>query len=196
MENNIDLILDAIENRTRREIIKRLILRDQYPLQLAKDLRVSQQAIMKHLEILEKSNIVKLKGMEKSDQGPQRKVYEINQSFLLTISLTPNFFEIRKVDVKENENKLEKEDLDYLIGKLKETENKIKEIEKELVELVELKDSIVSKINEMIGKKIKNEMERNVLISYLSSLDIEKVSEETNVPEYLIKTMIDKFFED
>jgi len=196
MENNIDIILDAIENRTRREIIKRLILRDQYPLQLAKDLRVSQQAIMKHLEILEKSNIVKLKGMEKSDQGPQRKVYEINQSFLLTISLTPNFFEIRKVDVKENENKLENEDLDYLIGKLKETENKIKEIEKELVELVELKDSIVSKINEMIGKKIKNEMERNVLISYLSSLDIEKVSEETNVPEYLIKTMIDKFFED
>ena len=196
MENNIDIILDAIENRTRREIIKRLILRDQYPLQLAKDLRVSQQAIMKHLEILEKSNIVKLKGMEKSDQGPQRKVYEINQSFLLTISLTPNFFEIRKVDVKENENKLEKEDLDYLIGKLKETENKIKEIEKELVELVELKDSIVSKINEMIGKKIKNEMERNVLISYLSSLDIEKVSEETNVPEYLIKTMIGKFFED
>ncbi len=196
MENNIDIILDAIENRTRREIIKRLILRDQYPLQLAKDLRVSQQAIMKHLEILEKSNIVKLKGMEKSDQGPQRKVYEINQSFLLTISLTPNFFEIRKVDVKENENKLENEDLDYLIGKLRETENKIREIEKELVELVELKDSIVSKINETIGKKIKNEMERNVLISYLSSLDIEKVSEETNVPEYLIKTMIDKFFED
>ncbi len=196
MENSIDIILDAIENRTRREIIKRLILRDQYPLQLAKDLRVSQQAIMKHLEILEKSNIVKLKGMEKSDQGPQRKVYEINQSFLLTISLTPNFFEIRKVDVKENENKLENEDLEYLIGKLKETENKIKEIEKELVELVELKDSIVSKINEMVGKKIKNEMERNVLISYLSSLDIEKVSEETNVPEYLIKTMIDKFFED
>ncbi len=196
MENNIDIILDAIENRTRREIIKRLILRDQYPLQLAKDLRVSQQAIMKHLEILEKSNIVKLKGMEKSDQGPQRKVYEINQSFLLTISLTPNFFEIRKVDVKEKENKLENEDLDYLIGKLRETENKIKEIEKELVELVELKDSIVSKINETIDKKIKNEIEKKVLISYLSSLDIEKVSEETNVPEYLIKTMIDKFFED
>ncbi len=196
MENNIDIILEAIENRTRREIIKRLILSDQYPLQLAKDLRVSQQAIMKHLEILEKSNIVRLKGMEKSDQGPQRKIYEINQSFLLTISLTPNFFEIRKVDVKENINKLENEDLDDLIGKLRETENKIREIEKELVELVELKDSIVSKINETIGKKIKNEMERNVLISYLSSLDIEKVSEETSVPEYLIKTMIDKFFED
>ncbi len=196
MENNIDSILEAIENRTRREILKRLIFSDQYPLQLAKDLRVSQQAIMKHLEILEKSNIVKMKGREKSDQGPQRKIYEINQSFLLTISLTPNFFEIRKIDIEENENRFEEESLDYLIKELKETESKIKEIESKLVEMVALKDNIVSKINEIIGENIKNEIERNVLMSYLSSFDVEKVAEETSIPVYMIRMMVEKFFEE
>ncbi len=196
MENNIDTILEAIENRTRREILKRLIFSDQYPLQLAKDLRVSQQAIMKHLEILEKSNIVKMKGREKSAQGPQRKIYEINQSFLLTISLTPNFFEIRKIDVEESKNKIERESLDYLLKKLKETEIKIKKIESELVEMVTLKDSIVSKINEIIGKNINNELERIVLMSYIGSFDVEKVAEETDIPVYMIKMLVEKFFED
>jgi len=71
--SSIDELLSAIENQTRREILKRLVEGRHYALQLAKDLRVSQQAIVKHLDVLEKSKIIKKAGMEKSEMGAPRK---------------------------------------------------------------------------------------------------------------------------
>ena len=56
-ENDLDMLLAAIGNPTRRRILRKLVKETHYPLQLSKELSVSQQSIMKHLKVLEESDL-------------------------------------------------------------------------------------------------------------------------------------------
>lgn len=142
--SSIDELLNAIENQTRREILKRLVEGRHYALQLAKDLRVSQQAIVKHLDVLEKSKIIKKAGMEKSDMGAPRKLYEVNKSFSIIIDVAPGIFEIREYDLDdEGDFKLEDEDFGEILDRI---EKEIKEIEKRRIELLKMKEQIIKKL--------------------------------------------------
>jgi len=145
--SSIDELLSAIENQTRREILKRLVEGRHYALQLAKDLRVSQQAIVKHLDVLEKSKIIKKAGMEKSEMGAPRKLYEVNKSFSIVIDVAPGIFEIREYDLDdEGDFKLENEDFGEILERI---EKEIKEIERRRVELLKMKERIIKKLSEM-----------------------------------------------
>ncbi|MGC8565423.1 MAG: ArsR/SmtB family transcription factor [Thermoplasmata archaeon] len=187
---SIDSILSALENRTRREIIKRLIYGDEYPLQLSKELRISQQAVMKHLYILEKNNIVKLKGIEKSDQGPNRKIYRLEDSFLLTVSLAPYFFDIRKKNIDFNEN-MDIED-DKLIEELKKTENEIDKLENELIKMLKKKNAIMERIDELLSSQFKSSLEKEIFYAYISSWDEYFVSNEIGLPPNIVKNIVEK----
>ena len=71
----LDAILSILENPIRRKILMKLARDANYPLQLSKELNVSQQAIMKHLKVLEDGNFVS-SFEERSDiGGPPRKIY-------------------------------------------------------------------------------------------------------------------------
>jgi len=145
--SSIDELLSAIENQTRREILKRLVEGRHYALQLAKDLRVSQQAIVKHLDVLEKSKIIKKAGMEKSEMGAPRKLYEVNKSFSIVIDVAPGIFEIREYDLDDEDDfKLENEDFGEILERI---EKEIKEIERRRVELLKMKERIIKKLSEM-----------------------------------------------
>lgn len=187
---NIDSILNALENRTRREIIKRLIYGDEYPLQLSKELKISQQAVMKHLYILEKNNIVRLKGMEKSDQGPNRKIYRLEDSFLLTVSLAPYFFDIRKKNIDFNE------DINIeggnLIEELKKIEHEIDMLENELVKKLKKKNAIMERIDELLSSQFKSTLEKEIFYAYISSWDENYVSNEIGLPSNIVKDIIEK----
>ena len=50
--------LGVLDNRVRRQILKHLVREPHYPLQLAQLLDVSQQAIVKHLKVLEDADFV------------------------------------------------------------------------------------------------------------------------------------------
>ena len=54
----LDELMGVLENHTRREILSKLAKETHYPLQLSKELNVSQQAIMKHLKVLEDYDLV------------------------------------------------------------------------------------------------------------------------------------------
>ena len=58
MVTDFDTALSILENRTRRSILEHLVREAHYPLQLAELLGVSQQAIMKHLKVLEDAGFV------------------------------------------------------------------------------------------------------------------------------------------
>ncbi len=136
-----DILLQAFENKTRREILKRLIEGDQYAFQLSKDLKLSQQAIMKNLELLEKLNIIKCKGLEKSELGASRKKYKIGDNVFLTIVLTQNMFEINteKLD-------LDSEDFSEPVNfreEIEEIDREIEQLNKKLAELISRKNSIL-----------------------------------------------------
>ena len=52
------MILNMISNPTRRRILESLTKEPSYPLQLSKEIGVSQQAIMKNLDLLERNGMV------------------------------------------------------------------------------------------------------------------------------------------
>jgi len=92
---DLDEILAVLENPVRRRILKKLSTDTNYPLQLARELNVSQQAIMKHLKVLEDAGFVS-SVEERSDKGgPPRKVYVPTKRFSIRIDLGPNTYEER-----------------------------------------------------------------------------------------------------
>ena len=55
--DDIDRLLTIIENRTRRRILEMITEAPSYPLQISKELGVSQQAIMKNLALMEETEV-------------------------------------------------------------------------------------------------------------------------------------------
>ena len=53
-----DEVLSVLENSTRRQILMLLVKEPHYPLQISELIDVSQQAVVKHLKILEKADFV------------------------------------------------------------------------------------------------------------------------------------------
>ncbi len=144
--DEIDAILTAIENQTRREILKRLAEGKQYALQLAKELRVSQQAILKHLEILEKFNIIRKAGVERSDMGPPRKLYELNRGFSIVIDFAPGVFQIRRYTIESDEEDKEKKINEDFGETLRKIEEELQRLERKRVELLKMKERILREI--------------------------------------------------
>lgn len=137
-----DILLQAFENKTRREILKRLIEKDQYAFQLSKDLKLSQQAIMKNLEILEKLNIIECKGLEKSELGAPRKKYKIGDNVFLTIVLTQNMFEINTEKLDDSLSEIFTESVNFK-DEVDEINKEIEQLNKRLAELISRKNSIL-----------------------------------------------------
>ncbi len=144
----VDAILRAIENHTRREILRMLVEGRQYALRMAKELRTSQQAIMKHLNVLENNNIIKRAEEVPSERGAPRKLYEISKSFSLFVDFAPGIFDIREYnmdDVDIKDIKSEFEGMDYGEA-LKKIEDEIRELEIRRLKLIKLKEELIGEL--------------------------------------------------
>ena len=89
---DFDEALTILENPTRRHILRRLVKEPHYPLQLSELLDVSQQAVVKHLKVLEESGFVDSERVPSEKGGPPKKMYTVNQSFSLRLDLGPDLF--------------------------------------------------------------------------------------------------------
>ena len=94
-----DEALSILENPTRRQILRKLVKEPHYPLQLSELLNVSQQAVVKHLKVLEESGFVDSERVPSEKGGPPKKMYKVNQSLSLRLDLGPDLFraEHRKI---------------------------------------------------------------------------------------------------
>jgi ArsR family transcriptional regulator len=94
-----------IENPTRRRILEALVREPHYPLQLSRELGMSQQAIMKHLKVLEDYNLVR-SYPEASDQGgPARKRYVPTTKFTIIVDIGPGLFNVETVAISIDEGR-------------------------------------------------------------------------------------------
>jgi predicted transcriptional regulator len=70
--------------------------------QLAKEIQTGQQAILRHVKILEDSGLIKSYS-KKSDLGaPDRKYYRVNSSFNLSISVSNDSFTVSNAFTRSN----------------------------------------------------------------------------------------------
>ena len=85
-----DESLSILENPTRTSILRHLVKEPHYPLQLSELLDVSQQAVVKHLKVLEEAGFVFRNGCR--TKAAPKKVYRVNQSFSIRLDLGPDLF--------------------------------------------------------------------------------------------------------
>jgi ArsR family transcriptional regulator len=88
----LDELLSVIENPARRKILESLVREPHYPLQLSKELGMSQQAVMKHLKVLENLHLVESYPEASDLGGPQRKKYVPASNFSIIMDVGPNMF--------------------------------------------------------------------------------------------------------
>lgn len=175
-----DLILDILGNETRRKILAILAQQPMYFNQLAKEMDVGQQAILRHLQALEGGGLVETYA-EKSDLGaPDRKYYRLNGSFVLTVALSADDFTITNQKVARSRSKdlvkkyyrrLESaspsepdtaQALSMLRDDLAEIEEKMADLESRLGDLRALRQLVMRRLHE-IGQASFEEDERKVL---------------------------------
>ncbi|MCL1979347.1 MAG: helix-turn-helix domain-containing protein [Methanomassiliicoccaceae archaeon] len=184
--NDIDTILSVIENPTRRRILMALVREPHYPLQLSRELGVSQQAIVKNLDILEKSGLVE-SWRESSDKGPFKIVYRPTSEFTLTIDLRGGMFRAT-LSEPENDGTAQEKDCMGLDG----TREVLSEIDRQISEFDRLREEMIKKRDMMIRSFMNGPfacdlgyLERSMLYEMLNSPghDIGEVSRDLGVRE-------------
>jgi len=89
--DEVDELFYLLENPTRRRILQLLSVERLYPLQLSREIDVTQQAVVKHLRILEQHGLVKSRD-EPSTRGPNRRVYKASKEVSLHIDIGPSTY--------------------------------------------------------------------------------------------------------
>ena len=69
-----------------------LVKEPHYPLQISELINVSQQAVIKHLKVLEKADFVESQMVASEKGGPPKKMYKVDQSFSIRLDLGPDLF--------------------------------------------------------------------------------------------------------
>lgn len=200
-----DIILDILGNVTRRKILAVLSDEPMYFNQLAKEIGVGQQAILRHLQALEESGLVEAYA-EKSKLGaPDRKYYRLNDSFILTVSLSEDHFTMKKQKIVQSRRKESKkyyeildvipeetgEALSILRENLIDVENEISGLESRLNDLYALKQQILRRLHQ-IGIDSFDGDERRILYTIVeeSPGSIEELSDITGEKESSLKSLL------
>lgn len=200
-----NLVLDILGNDTRRKILYVLSEEPMYFNQLAKKIGIGQQAILRHLQALQDIGLIETYA-EKSEFGaPDRKYYRLNDSFILTISLSEDDFTISKQNITESRQKESKkyyknlesmpevagEALSFLQENLAEIEGEISALESRVNDLYALRQMVLSKLHK-IGMTSFEENERRLLYKIVedSPRSIAELSDLVDEKESNLKDLI------
>jgi ArsR family transcriptional regulator len=208
----IGQLLDLLGNNTRRRILESLTNEPKYFIQLSKEIGVSQQAVLKHLFLLENFGLIESFKAKSNLAAPDRKYFQLNRSVYLSIGITGNSMEIKMENIKgpnkikaknnmaiENKEGSIKKD-EEITNILKNTKRKLEliakrmqELEDEKIHLLKEKQHILEITHQVIRESLEEDLARRILYSNLISreiTDIEKLSEILNTREKEIKIIV------
>ena len=209
-QHHIDSLLAILENPIRRKILAKLSKERHYPLQLSKELRVSQQAIMKHLKVLEDNDLVMIIEEKSTAGGPPRKTYFATKRYSIRIDIGPSTFntEMHSFDepdpnVKSYQeiknrykNVCNEEELIKRFTALKklvqEINTKIERLENQRTNLINLKEQVLKETHDTIRTLCMDYDERKLLYSFIDHnlRSLEAISEQLNLREKVVEDLV------
>jgi predicted transcriptional regulator len=192
--NEIETILSIMESSTRRAILRKLLLEDSYGLELSRTLGISQQAINKQLDILEKANLILLQGTLPSSLGPPRKLYRPTGFLSVVIDYTSSFIQISKYNIDEN-TELREQNNDISIERVRELNNEMNGLMEKRQKLLIEKNVIIQSLRKRVNETVDHHFIRQILLEYLDSLNDETVSETLQIPIQIVRDVVKNFLE-
>ena len=185
---DLDVLLSMIENPTRRKILESLMKMPRYPLQLSKELGISQQAVMKNLSVLEKNGMV-VSYRESSSIGPERTVYEPNSEFTLIVDMRNGMFSARMVEPKGERKDVDVDNLKEMRSKVIDIDNELEQLEKRYSELMREKESIIASVISKQDGYAQKSLAYEILDAPKKT--VEELSKDLNARTDVVKEMID-----
>jgi len=161
--NEMNELLSMIENPTRRRILEALAIEPHYPLQLSKVLGVSQPAIVKHLDQMERIGMIR-GYQEESRMGPKKTLYVPNSEFTLLVDMRNGMFTVRLAQPsdgvsdgvsddafgEQEAERIEKREKEKIEG-IEDIRNNISEIDQQLREIEELRSKMIRRRESLIS---------------------------------------------
>ncbi|MFQ5909662.1 MAG: ArsR/SmtB family transcription factor [Thermoplasmata archaeon] len=208
--------MTVLGNPLRRRILARIAKERHYPLQLSKELRVSQQAIIKHLQILEKHGLVRCEREPSPLGGPERKSYRNVRHLSLTIDLGPSLFstEFRSFPsdtrissaFKQFEDRIERarkaDDprirLKWVSDVARKMDSLIEQLELKRASLLKLKDAALNVAYSAVEEMSSDYNERRVLYRSINEKDmkVDALSERLDLREESLRKILSKLREE
>ena len=185
---DLDVLLSMIKNPTRRKILESLVKMPRYPLQLSKELGISQQAVMKNLSVLEKNGMV-VSYRESSSIGPERTVYEPNSEFTLIVDMRNGMFSARMVEPKGERKDVDVDNLKEMRSKVIDIDNELEQLEKRYAELMREKESIIASVISKQDGYAQKSLAYEILDAPKKT--VEELSKDLNARTDVVKEMID-----
>ncbi len=199
----LDELLSVIENPARRRILEALAREPHYPLQLSKELGMSQQAVMKHLKVLEQYDLVR-SYQEKSDLGgPNRKQFYPALNFTIVVDAGPNMFSAElfsreepaaeEREEHEEEGTLE-ERVRELRGRVGGIDARLEELYRQREELIMEKESILEEVAHLTDRLGDYQL-RRILYEFISrpQLDLQGIARAMAVRDEAVIDTLNKW---
>ena len=185
--DDLDVLLSVIENPTRRRILEALVREPHYPLQLSRELGMSQQIIMKHLKVLEDYRMVRSYPEESDQGGPMRKRYVPISGFTITVDVGSGLFSVessRREMEDESSHLREKaegegdlQDLTERVISLRRElsvlDGQLDELRKKREELIDQKEGMLDEAVHLVESAPLDYGQRHVVFEYIQHPDID-----------------------
>lgn len=212
-EPTIDQILDALGNKTRRRILELLAEEPRYLLQLARELDVSQQAILKHLSLLEELGLIQSYEVKEGVRAPPRKYYKLTQPIAVSVTLMRHIAEyetyepylaredvaLLSEDIRDGLRRLSAaresdEVLSTAAEILQKIEDRRRKLREEEAALARVRQMILDRVDEVIRESCRNALEKRAMLAMVQRFecDIDQISEMLNVRERVVKEMLEE----
>ena len=190
IDGDLDSLISALMNSTRREILRRLILDQSYALEISRQVGISQQAINKQLEFLEKANLISAVGLFPSTEGARRKIYRPTNFSTLVTDYSRNFIETRRYEIsfdRDEASEEKNEDPKRIMDELEKVNSELDDLMKKRISLLKEKDRLLGSLHSFINGLEAADLEKNILREYVDSTDPEETARKLLVsPSYVM----------
>jgi ArsR family transcriptional regulator len=185
--DELDVLLSVIENPTRRRILEALVREPHYPLQLSRELGMSQQIIMKHLKVLEDCRMVRSYPEESDQGGPMRKRYVPISGFTIIVDMGSGMFSVessrrdmeeepdhhREISTRDERDDGLTERVMALRHELSVLDVQMDGLRKEREELIDKKQRLLDEAVHLVESAPLDYGQRHVVFEYIQHPDID-----------------------
>jgi predicted transcriptional regulator len=185
--DDLDVLLSVIENPTRRRILEALVREPHYPLQLSRELGMSQQIIMKHLKVLEDNRMVRCYPEESDQGGPMRKRYVPISGFTIIVDVGLGLFSVEssRRDMEEgpdhqrgrSEGEAGLQDLTERVvalrSELSVLDGQLDGLRKKREELIDGKETLLDEALRLVESAPLDYGQRHVVFEYIQHPDVD-----------------------
>jgi ArsR family transcriptional regulator len=199
----LDALLSVIENPARRRILEALAREPHYPLQLSKELGMSQQAVMKHLRVLESYGLVKSYREESDLGGPMRNKYYPTVNFTIVVDVGTNIFHA-ELTTREHEPARTREEVrerearaGELRERMKEIDRKLLDLQRQREELIEEKERIMDEVTRLTAS-LPDYQARRAMYEFISrpDLDPREIARQLSLRDEVVMRYIKEWLEE